>query len=66
MNSDGELSYTAPAGSESLHGTKNKKQNKIAEVQNLPFGIISTLLPTLANKIQLMSVADSSRIVVSA
>jgi hypothetical protein len=39
------------------------KQNTIAKAQNLPFGIISTFLPKLAEKIELMSIADSPRIV---
>lgn len=42
------------------------KQNTIMKVQNLSFSIISILLPVLADKIELMSIADSSRIVVSA
>lgn len=41
------------------------KQNTITKVQNLPFGIISSVLSTLAEKIELMSIADSSRIVAS-
>lgn len=41
------------------------KQNTITKIQNLPFSIISILLPTLTEKIELMSIADSSRIVVS-
>lgn len=36
------------------------------EVQNLPFSIISMLLPTSADKIELMSIADSLRTVVPA
>lgn len=42
------------------------KQNIITEVQNLPFSIFSTLLPTSADKIELMSIADSLRTVAPA
>lgn len=42
------------------------KQNIITEAENLPFSIISKLLPKSAEKNELMSVADSSRTVVPA
>lgn len=51
---------------ETIYNSVLPKAKHRYKVQNFPFGIVSILLPTLADKVELMSIADSSRTVVSA